>query len=308
MRMLAEDARGGNAIIGRVTKINKELGMALPQLHMGRHEGEGAKSARATRPQASGTRALPGFDNENIRYMDAGALSRPLDPTREVRLGMAAAMVAAAVIGGVLLFNYFDGVVNAPAREQAALEENMAREVSLDLPGIASLMSLDDAGIMSVVQASGGEIYERVPVGTSADGSFEVIKLPEGVSVADAGAIYLAGIDSVSPSEAVRVLNGAWDMKVSRTSGTDINIHFADFSSGSVQEAVQNAIVAAGLEQAALVDSGVDDSGNTYASGTVEADGAAYNWQVSGIALSEIYRIDGVSEDAAYVGVRFTQA
>lgn len=307
MRMLAEGARGGNAIIERVTKIDKELGMALPQLHMRHHEGENAERGRASH-QARSARPLPGFENENIRYLDADALARPLDPTREVRLGMVVAMVAAAVIGGVLLFNYFDGVVNAPAREQAALEENMARETSLDLPGVASLMSLDDAGIMGAVQATGAEIYERVPAGTSEDGSFEVIKLPEGVSVADAGAIYLAGIDNVSPSEAVRILNGAWDMKVSRTSGTDINIHFADFSSGSVQEAVQNAIVAAGLAEAALADSGVDDSGNTYASGTVEADGAVYNWQVSGIALSEIYHISGVSENATYIGVRLTQA
>ena len=43
-------------------------------------------------------------------------------------------------------------------------------------------------------------------------------------------------------------------------------------------------------------------------SGTVEANGGAYNWRVSAIALSEVYDIAGLPDTAIYVGIRMTAA
>lgn len=251
---------------------------------------------------------LAGFENENIRYLDAGVLSRPLDMTPRVRAGMLVAMAAAAVIGGFILFQYFDAVVNAPQREQAALEENLARDVSLELPALASFVYMSDEEVMGALNASDTTIYERVPVGTSEDGSFEVIKLPEGVSIADAGVMYLTGIENLSTSDMVKLLNGAWTLTVNHSGEANVSVHYADFASLSVQEAVQSAIEQAGLGNEEIVEAGVDDSGNTYAEGTVSDGVNTCSWRVSAISLDEVYEISGIPSNATYVGIRFAEA
>ncbi|WP_165056240.1 MULTISPECIES: teichoic acid transporter [unclassified Adlercreutzia] len=263
--------------------------------------------ARMERPRAAAA-PLPGFENENIRYLDAPALARPLELPQPVRAGALAGMLVAAVIGGVFLFQYFDAIVNAPAREQAALEENLAREVPIEVPALVSFMTMSDQEVMDALNASGATLYERVAPGTSEDGSFEVIKLPEGVTVADAGAMYLTGIDNLSAADAVRLLNGAWDLTVNHTSGSFARVRYADFTSLSVQEAVQSAINAAGLAECAIDDSGVDESGNTYAAGVIESEGNVYNWRVSALPLSEMYDISGIPASASYVGIKLTSA
>ncbi|WP_172135812.1 teichoic acid transporter [Adlercreutzia sp. ZJ473] len=263
--------------------------------------------ARAQRPRAAAA-PLPGFENESIRYFDAPALSRPLEMPQSVRAGALAGMLVAAVIGGIILFQYFDAIVNAPAREQAALEENLARAVPVEVPAIMSFMTMSDEEVMGALNASGATLYERVAPGTSEDGSFEVIKLPEGVTVADAGAMYVAGIDNLGAADAVRLLNGAWDLTVNHTNGSLVRVRYADFTSLSVQEAVQSAINAAGLGECAIDDSGVDESGNTYAAGVIESEGNVYNWRVSALPLSEMYDISGVPETASYVGIKLTSA
>ncbi len=59
---------------------------------------------------------------------------------------MAAFVLAAAVIGGVFLFNVLDTVTMRPTRAQASVEQNLARDVSYDLPDLASLVGLNDDG------------------------------------------------------------------------------------------------------------------------------------------------------------------
>ena len=54
------------------------------------------------------------------------------------------------------------------------------------------------------------------------------------------------------------------------------------------------------------VESGVDDAGNTFQTGTIDVDGTTYAWRVSAIALSSVYDITGLPDTAVYVGVRMT--
>lgn len=252
------------------------------------------------------TRDLPGFDNKNIAYMDAESLSRPLDSPKHVRMATIVALVAAAVIGGIMLFNYFDAVINAPARERAALEENLSQEVSLGMPGLASLMGLSDEDALAALYATGATFYERVPLGSSPDVSFEVMRLPDGLSIADAGALYLAGISNLSATDAAKLLHGSWDLSLSRTEGTNLYVRYADFTSGSVQGAIENARGEAGLGDGELTDSGIDEAGNTYATGTVSDSGITYSWRISAISLDEVYDVSGLPDDAVYVGIRLT--
>lgn len=286
------------------------------------HAGESTRANRS--PQAKAVRrfldggqeihspygrsSVAGFDNDNINYLDPEPLTRPIDMPNAVKKGTLLAMAVAAVIGGFILFKYFDAVVNAPAREAAALEEMLSENVDLSLPDLAAYMPLDDASIMADLQASGFTLFEKTPLGTLQSGGFDVIKLTDEVSLADAGVMYASGLGSLSAYDAARLLNGSWDLEVSREDGTNLRVRYADFGASSVEEAVQRAIEAEGLADAGIDESGVDESGNTYAAGTIERDGTTYSWRASAIPLKEVYSIKDLPPNTFYVGIRMSAA
>lgn len=248
-----------------------------------------------------------GYENTKIDYPDVSVLSRPLDMPRSIRSGLLIFLAVAAVIGAIFLFRYFDVVVNAPAREAAQVTENVTRHVPYNLPILFDLMPKSDTEIMETLSASNETLFERTPIGTNENGGFQVIRLPEGVSIADAAAIYLAGIDKTGAASASRLLNGAWNLSVTREAPYSISLRYADFSSGSIENAIQNALLAEDLEVEEESDSGVDESGNTYVTGLVNRNGTAYEWRVSVIPLSEVYEIKGLPDDSLYVGIRMTE-
>lgn len=239
-----------------------------------------------------------------IIYPNASALSRPLDMPPNVRRGLIFAVIAAAVIAIIFLSWYLDGVVNEPKRQQEAVTELLSKDVSYDLPGLYPLMPLDDADILATLQQSGLTLFE-VPA-KEGYSTYQLIKLPPDVSAVDAGASYLAGIENISSSEAAKLLNGSWDLQVNRENGTNMVLHYADFKSGTVDAAVQTALVAEGLTDTNIEESGEDSAGNTYVMGTIEGESGTYSWRVSALPLSEIYSVDGLPDNAVYVGIRMT--
>lgn len=264
-----------------------------------------ARWKREHDPYASETPA--GFENENIRYLDARPLTRPLDIPEPVVKGTRIFLIAAIIVGALMLFWYFDTVVNAASREAAQTRENASRNVALDLPVLADLADLDDEDIMAVLTASGATLYEKTPIGSLAEGGFEVVKLPEGVSLLDAGASYAAGLDRISAANATRLLNGAWMLQVIRnTANSELYVGYADFHSGDAQQAIQQARSAEGWLASEVADSGVDDQGNTYCAGVVDTAAGECSWRVSVVPLSSMYKIKNMPEDALYVGMRLT--
>ena len=247
------------------------------------------------------------YANTKIDYPDTSVLERPLDLPRSIRGGLLIFLALAAIIGGFFLLRYFDVVVNAPAREAAEVAENVTRHVPYNLPVLVDLLPLSDEEMMESLTASGDTLFERTPIGTNENGGFQVVKLPEGVSIADAAAIYLAGFEKVSAVSASRLLNGAWNLTVTREAPYSVLLRYADFSSGSIENAIQSALLAEDLDVEEETESGVDDSGNTYVAGTVQEDDTTYQWRISVIALSEVYEIKGLPEDSLYVGIRMTE-
>ena len=265
-------------------------------------ETEAADTASASHGDAP--RRSRRSDDGTVIYPNVEALSRPLDMPPNVRRGTLFALIAAAVIGIIFLIWYFDGIVNEPKRQQEAITETLAQDVSYDLPNLYSLMPLDDASIYASLEETGATLYEMpVKEGRSL---YEVIKLPAGMSVVDAGAMYLSGIDTLSAAEAARLLLGSWDLEVDRENGVNMALHYADFKSGSVDAVVQDALSTEGLTDAAIEDSGEDNAGNTYVMGTIDGDAGTYSWRVSALPLSKIYNVQGLPDDAVYVGIRMT--
>ncbi len=249
---------------------------------------------------------LPGFENANIRFLDAESLSRTQTMPSIVIAILIVALVVASFIGVVIIYWYSDSVLNAQAKEQDAIEESLTREVSRDVPDLMSFVQMSDEEIMDTLRSTGATLYERTAVGTSEEGGFEVIKLPDDVTIDDAVLMYTNGINNLSAPDAVNLLNGSWDLTVSREAGTNIHLGYADFSANSLGAAVQSAINASGLGHEEILESGEDSSGNTYATGTFEVDEDIFTWRVSVVPLSDMYSISSLPTSSYYVGIRIT--
>lgn len=246
-------------------------------------------------------------ENPNIYYMNGESLSRPLTLPPSAKVGIIIIIAVAAVLASGAFYLYFDATTNEPAREQARMQEQLDRGVTLDLPDLLSMLEVDDATIDAQLKATGATFFERAAVGSGED--YEIVKLPADVSLVDAAAMYASGVSKLTPSQAATLLNGSWDLLVSRSNGLDISLHYADFKSGSEDAAIANAIAAENLERGDVVDSGDNDGyGNHFTQGTIMINGVTYTWTVSSLALKDVYSIKGLPDDAVYVGIRIKGA
>lgn len=241
----------------------------------------------------------------NIRYMDGSRLLRPISMPRSQQI-IAGVLVLVAVIVGVRLgANVIGSVSTANEQSQASVEENLSRAVTYDLPVLTQFVDLDDQTILDTFAAAGYTVYNQTPDGAS---GLDLVKLPADVSVTDAAAMYAKGVSSLTASNAALLLNGSWTLDIDRSDGLSFVVKYADFSSSSLEAAIQSAIAAEGFDAASTSGNGIDtdEVGNKFESGTVDIDGTTYTWRVSATALSDKYDIKGLPESAAYVGIRLT--
>lgn len=240
-----------------------------------------------------------------IRYLDGSSLSRPFDMQRPQLVIMGVFVVAAIFIGGFLLFDTLDKVSHSAERAQASVEQNLARPSSItNLPLLSSLVSLDDETIQSTFAEAQYTVLNMTKTDGDEAGVLDLIKLPADVSTEQAALMYAQGIPSLSAADAALLLNGSWRFSADRRDFTDMRVKYADFSSGSVDAAIQAAMLAEGFDPATVTDAGVDDAGNSYQAGTLLVGETTCNWRVSAIPLSVIYKVQGLPETAVYVGVR----
>lgn len=242
-----------------------------------------------------------------VRFLDGSSLSRPLDMSKPQLIIMAAFVVAAAIIGGILLFNVLDNVTHSAERAQASVEQNLSRPASMEsLPNLASLVGLDNEEVKAAFAEAGFTIFDKGVLTGTEDGTLDLVKLPADVSEAQAILLYSNGISKLSAADATLLLNGSWQFTSDPSKGTDMSVKYADFSSGSVEAALQAAVAAEGFDPATASAIAVDEAGNTFMAGTVGAGDGTYNWRVSTIALTSVYEVKGLPETAVYVGVRLT--
>ena len=95
-----------------------------------------------------------------------------------------------------MLAKYFDGVYGAPARAEQTVADNLARDVSYDIPNLTTYMESDDNAIKQALANAGYTTYETTKEGEYPDGGFDIVKLPSDVSLAEAGVMYASGISS----------------------------------------------------------------------------------------------------------------
>ncbi len=255
---------------------------------------------------SSQPRELDSYVRDGVRYLDTQSLKLSFHLPEKTRRPLVILLIIAAVIGGILIFVICDNTINAPAKQAAAIEENLERDVPLDLPDLISLAGLGDEEVLTSLQDTGATFYERSSLGTTEEGGFDIVKLADDVTLADATSMCTTGISKLSAPDAVELLNGSWEFAISHDEGkTDMYVSYADFYAMSLENAVQSGIDNAGLGDLEVLESGTDEAGNTYASGTYETDDATYTWRVSALPLSDMYSISGLPDNSCFVGIRF---
>lgn len=247
-------------------------------------------------------------ENPNVYYMNGESLSRPLSIPPDIRKKRWIFVAIAFIIACLMLFFYFDHVINAPARAEEQMQELLAREVSTNPPDMLKMLSRTDKKIKSSLESTakkgGYEIVDMTdPNSSSTD--MNLVKLPPGVSKEEAAVLYAQGLNNLTALQAVTLLDGAWDLDVDRSQGLNISLHYADFKSSSLTTAIAQAIASEGLTRGKTNESGDDDGfGNAYSSGTIMIKNVDYDWTVSATHLKEVYSVYGMPENATYVGIR----
>jgi len=240
-----------------------------------------------------------------VAYLDGSPLTRPFAMPRIQRIIAIVIIVIAVAIGVMFVNNTVLQGLRETFQSEQMVKDNLARQASIEtIPAMAQLMNLGDDEILARFLESGLVIYDA---SDPADPTNKVFyKLPADMSVEEAAAMYARGISKLSPVQAAKLLNGSWYFSADRNGGTSMVVRYADFSTSDPKRAVQNALAKEGIAQDAVTESGVDDSGNTYSMGTIDAEGTPCTFKVSAIPLSDMYSISGLPEDACYVGIRVT--
>lgn len=242
----------------------------------------------------------------DIAYLDGAPLRRPFSMPAGQRF-LAFIIVAVAIVLGFLFIN---STVISALRETAqaaqAIENNLARQASIEtIPNMADLINRNDKGVKKAFKKAGYTVFDASSESDSED--MTLYKLPADVTLDEASVLYAKGISNLNAVQATKLLVGSWQFVAERSVGTSMVVRYADFTTGDPLVAVQNALQKTGFDPESVTDSGVDDSGNTYSTGTLQADDATCVWRISAIPLDEIYDINNMPEEACYIGVRVTR-
>ena len=121
--------------------------------------------------------------------------------------------------------------------------------MSYDLPQLSALMAADDDAIRQTFADAGFTIYDKTNPEENPNGGLDLVKLPSDVSEVDAALLYAQGVSNLSAADAAKLLKGSWTFTVSRNDYVDMRVKYADFSSGSVEAAIQAAMASEGLDR-----------------------------------------------------------
>ena len=241
----------------------------------------------------------------NVRYLDDSAIKRPQRMPLLHKLIALAIIAVGIVIGIIFLNNTVYETARQAALAQESVENNLAREPSLaTVPVLSELANMPDSDLIANLEGRGYTIYNAT---TERNAGINIYRVPADMSLSDAEIMYGRGISSLNASQASRILNGSWNLGTSWESAYTIVVRYADFKASNVEAAIASAMQQQGIDSATTEEAGIDDSGNNYQRGTLQANGNAYTWRISAIALDDVYDITGLPDQAFYVGIRLTQ-
>ncbi|MEY8562184.1 teichoic acid transporter [Eggerthellaceae bacterium 3-80] len=244
-----------------------------------------------------------------VKYLDDSGLKRPFKMPQKAYIVLAAFALVALGVGVWFYQDIKTNITDFMTSSSASVEENLSRDVSYDLPLLTDYIDVDNATIEQQLIDAGYNIYNMSSEEDIANDAMQLMKLPSDVTTADAMLMVANGISSLDASQAALLLNGSWTLNVQHGESTEMRLRYADFTSGDPQAAIDAAMASQGFDPASVLaegGSGVDEAGNTFMTGTIDAWGYTCTWRVSTIALSDMYSISGLPSDALYVGIRLS--
>lgn len=240
--------------------------------------------------------------NEPIDYYDTDELLQERPFTRQKMIAAGVIVALGIAIAGFIVYSVISTYASG-----GSVGQNATADVAYNLPQASeyALMSRDD--ILAAMDAA-GYTYIDITDDEEGDGGLDAVRLPDGVSAADAAIWYAQGINNINAANAAKFLNGSWRITLNTQDGYDLRIRYGEFDSSTQQDAVNAAISNVGLDQASVSTEGVDDQGNTYKEGTMTtSNGQTVSWRVAACPLSEVYAINGLPSNASYVAIRIYQ-
>lgn len=232
-----------------------------------------------------------------IRYLDPGALARPLDLPRRQWPIVLAIMAVAVVIGVVFFQNVTSGSSSSQEAAQEA-QQIIAEAGDLNLPVLAEYTINDADGIKSRLEEANVDYYDN---SKNSDDDLDLISIPDGMSASDVRAVLSGDTDSL-----IRYLAGSWRLIGNFDSGVDLRVRFCDMNATTAEAALRDAATSQGYKLKKTFKTSTDSAGNTSVSGKVTYQGTTYKWTISACDLSNVYSANGLPSAAQYVGIHLT--
>lgn len=238
-----------------------------------------------------------------ITYLDQKSLAKKPGMSTRKKVFLIVMAAIALALGLFVFFKIVPLFTHTTTFSQAPVEEAL-QEQSYDFPQAkqVALLSADD--IIAYLDENHVSYYNATSSEQKSLGGLDVIKLPDGVDLLTAGALYSQGIDKLNASEAATLLNGSWQLTLRIQGGYELRVRYASFTSATDQEAVEMARTEFGLDNTTVTAQGVDQHGNTYMIGEIQSAEGPLTWRIGACPLSEMYSIDGLPSSASYVVVR----
>ncbi|MDO4182939.1 MAG: hypothetical protein Q4E12_04940 [Coriobacteriia bacterium] len=240
-----------------------------------------------------------------IKYPDGSVLLRPQSIRGPLLIVFVLLLAAGCVIGYFAINAFSANVLHAAENEKARVQELVAASPSLNVPVVANYLAFDDIPCITALEETGAVLTDLPRSGENTD-TVDVAKVNEGVTPEQTLTVFQDADPTIGAFTAAQTLIGAWRFSVNRDDGTAMRLRYADFASGSPTAALQNALTLQGYTEDLVVDSGVDESGNTYSTGVVSTELGDSVWRVSVALLSDIYSIKNLPDTAYFVSVRVT--
>lgn len=238
-----------------------------------------------------------------IRRPDASALYRPAHIPADQRPAFIAIVAAAALVAAVLFSVYCTNVVGTNRETRESVEAALNLGASIDAPALTSCVNMNGAAVKESLEQAGYTIVDvNALKGKASETSFDFVKIPQDMSIDEAAAAYLSGVETIDPGTAACLLSGSYRLEQTSSPTTDLRLHYADFQATDAASAIDAAIDRQGFDAASATAIAKDASGNSYRSGTVNG----MTWTVSTCPLNEVYHVKGLPETAMYVGVRLS--
>ena len=242
------------------------------------------------------------------RYMDAPALRQGLHMPTQIKIIIAVLGLVGLIVATIFGMRAYDTIANAPSRYAESIAEAIKTGPGLELPLLNNYVGTDTESIRTSFTESRYSIIDVNELYDDAEdvdeNSLDLVKVPADMDRDEAENLYKKSLRRAGVLDAVHYLSGSWRFTASMANGTDIKVKYADLESATIEDAITKAIAAQGWTDSTFGESGVDQSGNTYQSGTITINDQSFSWTVSACPLDEVYSVSGLPENSFYVGAR----